>query len=215
VNDERDPLDETLADGLRALAPAEFTLDADRTLGEMRPRLRQARTRHRLTVTTSVLGALVVVVGGAALLRSDPSGQLDVQGRPTPTVSSPAPSTTVGRSTTTTTLPRSTTTVPQTVVTTPPGATPTTSDTTPPTSRTTPPPPPQTKTYTAQGGRITIRFANGRLTLVSSAPSPGFTSEVHKQDPDDVEVRFENGSHESRIRVRVTNGQLRPEVSEN
>jgi hypothetical protein len=215
VNDEFDPLDDTLADGLRALAPSEFTLDADRTLGEMRPRLRRARNQRRLAVTTSVLGALVVVVGGATLVRSDPSGQVDVRGGSQPSVSAPGPSTTTRLPPTTTTVPRNATTVPKPSATVPSG-TPMTGNPTPTTPRTTPPPAaPQTKTYAAQGGRVTIRFANGRLTLVSSVPAPGFAAEVHNRDPDDVEVRFDNGDHESRIRVRVVNGRLTPEISEN
>jgi hypothetical protein len=214
VNDERDPLDDTLADGLRALAPSEFTLDADRTLGGLRPRLKQARNRRRLAVSTSVLGALVVVVAGAAVLRPDSSSRINVSGRSHPTVSTLEPSTTIARH------PATTTSVPRRAPTTLPGpavTAPTTPSTTPATTPNTgaPPPAPLTKTYTATGGRITIRFANGRLTLVSRTAAPGFTAEVHKQDPQDVEVRFDNGSHESRIRVRVENGQLRPEISEN
>jgi hypothetical protein len=219
VNDERDPLDETLGEGLRGLAPSEFALDADRTLGELRPRLRQARARRRLALSTSVLGALVVVVGGAALLRHDPSSRLDVQGRPRPTVSTLGPSTSVEHRATTTTAPsRSNTTVPGPVVTAPttPPTTPATSPTSSPTSSPTTivPPAPVTKTYSSAGGRITVRFAGGRLTLVSKSPAVGYTAEVHTQQPDDVEVRFRSADREWRVRVRVENGKLRPEIEE-
>jgi hypothetical protein len=161
------------------------------------------------------LGALVVVAGAAALVRHDPSSRVDVRGRPNPTVATLAPASsttsTTHRTATTSSVPRNATTVPTPVVTRP-TAPPTTAGTTP-----APPPPaaPQTKTYASTGGRVTIRFANGRLTLTKTSPAPGYTTDVHKQTADDVEVRFDNGSHESRIRVRVENGLLRPEISEN
>jgi len=214
VNDERDPLDDTLAEGLRALAPSEFSLDADRTLDDLRPRLHRARTHRRLAVSTSVLGALVVVAGAAALLRHDPGSRVDVRGRPNPTVATLAPASsttsTTHRNTTTSSVPRNAITVPAPAVTTP-TAPPTTPGTTPAPA----PAAPQTKTYASTGGRITIRFANGRLTLAKVSPAPGYTTDLHKQAADDVEVRFHNASHESRIRVRVENGLLSPEISEN
>jgi hypothetical protein len=54
-----------------------------------------------------------------------------------------------------------------------------------------------------------VRVAGGTLTLVDHAANPGYTAEVTKAQPDDVEVRFrpDGGSgSDSRIRVRIEAG---------
>jgi hypothetical protein len=221
--DPRDPLDDAIARDLGALAPDD--LDADAALGAMRPALRRARTRRRAAVTSSVVGALVVVVGVGVLLAGQGTSRIHVEGPPTtlaPTVVTPS----TRKANPTTTVPPSggtTTTVTSPSVTTPdttPG-TPTTGDhggTSQPTSGSTPtskpPAAPSTKTYTSIGGRITVTFANGTLTLDSSHATAGYQTELHKQDPDDVEVRFSSGNRESRIRIRVQNGVVQKEITE-
>jgi regulation of enolase protein 1 (concanavalin A-like superfamily) len=55
---------------------------------------------------------------------------------------------------------------------------------------------------------MTVRFANGQLTLVSYQASDGWVAVVRTNKPDDIEVRFSKGGDDSRIRVRVENGQL-------
>jgi hypothetical protein len=49
---------------------------------------------------------------------------------------------------------------------------------------------------------------------VSYTASAGYTSEVHTNTPTDIELRFSSGQSESRIRVRVQDGQVRPEITE-
>jgi hypothetical protein len=78
----------------------------------------------------------------------------------------------------------------------------------------TPPAAPSTKTYSSIGGRITVTFADGALTLDASTATAGWQTDVHNQDPDDVEVRFSNGNRESRIRIRVQNGVVQKEITE-
>jgi cytoskeletal protein RodZ len=233
VNDgfDDDPRDDDLARGLRGLAPSEFELDADQTLGSMRPALRRARVRRRLAVSTSVLGVLAVLSAGAVVVQDHSTSHVNIESHtpssvPTPTKTpvstSPGVSTTTKSPLTTTPTTRPTTTNGNGLVgplptSTSPPTTPTSHDdhggtTTPPSTA---PVPPATKTYTSIGGRVTIRFANGRLTLVSYTPSAGYTTEVHTNTPTDIELRFSNGGSESRIRVRVQDGQLRPEITEN
>ena len=224
--DPRDPLDDAIARDLGAIAPDD--LDADAVLGGMRPALHRARARRRLAVASSAVGALVVVLGVGGVLAAQNPGHVKVQG---PATTLPVVSTTTTRphtTTTSTTRPPGTTTT--TTVTTPgtgttPGigttpVTPTTANhggTTQPgsTSTTRPPAAPSTTTYTSIGGRITVTFANGSLTLDSTHATAGYQTEVHNQAPDDVEVRFNNGSRESRIRLRVKDGVVQKEITEN
>ena len=215
--DPRDPLDDAIARDLGALAPDD--LDADAVLGSMRPALHRARARRRLAVASSALGAVVVVAGISGLLAGQHSNRVQVEG-PSTVPSTLSTSTTRKAGTTTTTPPRGATTT--TTATSPTAgstpATPTTDDrggtTQPGPGSSTPPAAPSTKTYTAIGGRITVTFARGALTLDSYAASAGYQADVHNQDPDDVEVRFSNGNRESRIRIRVQNGAVQQEITE-
>jgi len=229
VSDDFDARDDTLARELRGLAPGEFELDADAALGSMRPALRRARARRRLTVTSTALGVFAVAVVGVAALRHDGPSKLNIQGRSRPVSTAPVkPPITVPP----TTWP----TVENPPATTPPYVPPTTqadhlrSGSGPTPTITTPAPtpttstsrgettttvaPPSTKTYSSVGGHATIRFAAGKLTLVSYAPTAGYTSDVRTNAPDEIEIRFSNGNGESRIRVRVQDGVLRPEITE-
>ena len=239
-----DPRDETLARGLSALAPSEFDLDADRTLGSMRPALQRARTRRRLAVSTSVLGVLVVLGAGAVVVQDQSESHVNIQGPTQTSVSTPSKtstsvhprvttSTTSGpHDTTPTTTPadHTSTTRSSGGVT---GGTPGTTPRSTPASGSTPDghgggnsgggnnqttttvAAPSTETYTSAGGRATVRFANGKLTLVSYTAAAGYTPEVHTNTADDVEVRFSNDTTEWRIRVRVQDGRVESEIKEN
>jgi hypothetical protein len=232
-NDDLDPTDETLSRGLSALAPSEFELDADAALGSMRPAFQRARSRRRLAMTSSALGVVAVLAAGAVVLQQQPASHVDIRSRTQPTVSTPTKTPTT-RVSTSTTQPRVVTppSTPHTSASTVPGngngnggtvphSTPTSPDSTPTTpddhggSTPTTTAAPSTKTYTSVGGRATIRFANGRLTLVSHAPTAGYTEEIHTNKPDDIELRFTTGDgRESRIRVRVQDGHVEPEITE-
>ena len=52
------------------------------------------------------------------------------------------------------------------------------------------------------------------MKLSKTAAAPGYTPEVHDNGPSRVEVRFDNGQTEWRIRVELANGQLTPEVTQ-
>ena len=216
-DDPRDELDHALGAGLGRLggdAP-----DADATLAALQPRFRRARTRARV-VRGSAVALVAIVLGSAAVALADNgsskhrvsvaastttgSGRgptsTSVRTRPTTTTNAP------GQRSTPTTLP----TPPRTMITVPFGGgnegagpsapTPTTSPTTFPTS--------VLHRYAAEGGTIDVRFADGQMTLVSYQASDGWVAEVHTNKPDDIEVRFSKGEGDSRIRVRVENGQL-------
>ena len=149
------------------------------------------------------LGVFAVIAAGAVVVQDHSTSHVNIESHTPSSVSTPtkSPTSTVPNvSTTTTTTPRSTvTTAPDTRTTTtngngivgplpttstPPPSTPTSHDdhggTTTPASTA---PVASTKTYTSTGGRATIRFANGRLTLVSYSASAGYTTEVHTNTP--------------------------------
>ncbi|MDO8389670.1 MAG: hypothetical protein Q7V57_04205 [Actinomycetota bacterium] len=60
------------------------------------------------------------------------------------------------------------------------------------------------------GGSITVRLAVGVLTLVTSNPAGGFSIDSSTTTATRVEVRFSNGSHESRIRIDLVGGVMIP-----
>ena len=64
------------------------------------------------------------------------------------------------------------------------------------------------------GDSIAYR-AGTTLGLLSTSPSAGFSTEVHHQEPDRIEVRFESYDHETRIEVRLVAGAVPREVDEN
>ena len=70
-----------------------------------------------------------------------------------------------------------------------------------------PPAPGPTTTYNLEGGSIGVRCTSpSSIELVYSSPAPGFGAEVDNSGPQEVEVRFENDEHHSRIRVQCTSG---------
>jgi hypothetical protein len=197
----------------------------DGALASLRPRFRRARTRRRVA-----RGSLAVVasiaMGSVAYALAGSSSHPDTVSVVAPSTNRPSgsgPTTTAGGSTTTL-APRRTE---ATTVTTAPARPPTPAPTAPERGGGAPPaapgpspgasattttvPPAELHTYTSDGGTITVRFSGGTLTLVSYRAAAGYAAEVHRDDPDDVEVRF-SGEHDRRIRVRVENGRLAPEI---
>jgi len=217
----RDDLDRALADGLRGLLPDADTDDADGALAAMRPRLRRARNRRRMVRASVTLGGFVVM-GSAAFAFTGPSTHhasvsvasvpSTARGAVTATTSTTrVPTTKVApskrRSTTVTTLPERPAPRPTVPAVGPTSPTPSA----PRGTTTTTVAPSELHTYHSDGGTVTVRFSGGRLTLVSYHAAPGYDAEVHRDDPDDVEVRF-SGPDDRRIRVRVEEGHLSPEI---
>jgi hypothetical protein len=71
-----------------------------------------------------------------------------------------------------------------------------------------------TQPYSSIGGSITVRLSGGQLQLLSVVEADGYDIERQIEKPDDVEVRFVSGDAESRIRVRIVDGQMSPEIEE-
>lgn len=70
-----------------------------------------------------------------------------------------------------------------------------------------------TRTYQAgAAGSITVQISGGWLSLVTVNPGPGWSHEVEKSRPDDIEVEFDNGDDDVKIRVRNHDGQLEVRV---
>ncbi len=218
--DAPDPFDDELRRRFAGSAPAGS--DPDVVLDAMRPQLARARTRRRASFASAIAGVAVIVValgfalggggGGSSSVHTPPATEGPVRTVP------PAPTTAGvgGSATTPDTLPDDHGNDEPTGVTTPsvPDATPPTAPEAAP-ATTTPAATAIDQAYTSEGGSITVTLVNGQVSLTGSSPAPGFTEEVHDNGPSRVEVRFNNGQTEWRIRVDVVNGALgQPEITQ-
>jgi len=214
MNDELHP--DAVDDELRRRFAAGPTIDGDPdvVLDALRPRLRLARSRRRASFASAIAGVAVVVVVLVFVLGGADGGSGSVHvppatDRPRP-IAPTTPATTAptaGPDTQTTIV--SGTNGGGTLGEDATGATPTTPANLPPDTS------PTTASilqqgYTSEGGSITVDFVDGRASLRSSAPAPGYRDEVHDTGPSRIEVRFSNGETEWRIRVDVVDGHLQP-----
>ena len=220
-----DPVDDELRRrfGDQAADPG----DADRVLDELRPRLRRARTRRRAAfsgalATVAVLLVLAVVAlsggGGRGSVRTPPAGGAgDVRPGPGVTTTVPQPTVTTlddhggggsgaDDSTVTTPGPADGAGTGGTGGT---GAATPAADPVPPSAPTV-----RQESYSSAGGSIVVTSDGTAVSLVSQTAATGYTAEVHDNGPTRVEVRFDNGQTEWRIRVDLVNGDLVPEVSQ-
>ena len=69
-------------------------------------------------------------------------------------------------------------------------------------------------TYSGIGGQVTVRVDGGALVLLGVQPTPGYTVAEQKVQPSEIEVRFENASARTRIRLRLKDGAVEAEVQE-
>ena len=130
---------------------------------------------------------------------------------------STAPDTTASPPATSTPATTGTTTAGSAVTTTSAAATTTTDDTSTSSSVSSttdaPGPAPFTETYESPGGSITVDWDGTRLSLLSVAPAPGFSSEIKDDNPDRVRVEFDDGATDWRIDVRFTGDDVTVEVT--
>jgi hypothetical protein len=77
-----------------------------------------------------------------------------------------------------------------------------------------PPIAPFSKTYTTNGGSVTVTFDGSSLSLSGVTPAPGFVIERQEARGDRVRVRFESDDNRSEIEVGFHDGELREEVEE-
>jgi hypothetical protein len=217
--DAPDAFDDELRRRFSGSAPAGS--DPDLVLDAMRPQLARARTRRRASFASAIAGVAVIVValafvlgggGGSSSVHTPPATEGPVRTVP------PAPTTAgVGGSVTPDTVADgsnggatigSEPTGPASADDSPQTSTPT--EVTPPTQAV-----PADTPYSSEGGSIVVHFENGQVSLVSSSPATGYSAEIHDNGPTRVEVRFNNGQIEWRIRVDVVNGALgQPEITQ-
>ena len=222
-----DPLESELRRRFDTLEPAPD--DPDAVLDAMRPRLRRAQRNHRIATSAAVDARGGVRWSSSALPRfgaataasvrvTPPAAQLAVgvdhdraaRSRARPTVSTPA-----GRRSR---RPREATARPVRTQPDPTGTQhaderdragdrhPQPEPTTAPVSSDTP--------YSSAGGSIVVHRSGSTISLGSSTPAAGYTQEVHDNGPTRVEVRFNNGQTEWRIRVDLVNGELQAETTQ-
>jgi hypothetical protein len=58
------------------------------------------------------------------------------------------------------------------------------------------------------GGTVVVGYRPGEVVLQSAAPSPGFSVEVKKGGPPEVEVEFEGESAKFEVKAKWSDGQL-------
>ena len=73
---------------------------------------------------------------------------------------------------------------------------------------------PSTRIIGGEGGTITVTLTNGSLTLDAAAPAAGYTTDRRSTNGTAVEVAFASATNETRIRVRIVDGQISPTVEE-
>jgi hypothetical protein len=117
---------------------------------------------------------------------------------------------------TTTTTAAVTPTSSTTTTTTTPSSTPTTTSPPPTTTTTTTVPPgrPAITTYTLIGGQVWISADEPDVAFVNAVPKAGFSVEVEKSGPKEVEVKFESADHQSEFRARWKDGELDIDIDE-
>jgi hypothetical protein len=59
---------------------------------------------------------------------------------------------------------------------------------------------------------VLVRYRDGEVVLGSASPAAGFAAEVKKDGPSEVDVEFESGSAEYRVRARWSDGALSVET---
>jgi hypothetical protein len=216
--DTPDPFDDELR--RRFAGSASAGSDPDVVLDAMRPQLARARTRRRASFASAIAGGAVIVIalafvlgggGGSSSVHTPPATRGPVNTVPP----APAPTTAgVGGSVTPDTVASGSNgggffdVEPTTPAADDAPQTSTPTEVTPPTQAV-----PADTPYSSEGGSIVVHFENGQVSLVSNSSAAGYSAEVHDNGPTRVEVRFNNGQVEWRIRVDVVNGQLVPEIT--
>ena len=110
--------------------------------------------------------------------------------------------------------PRTTLRPAPTSTTSPPGAEATTSTTSTTATAAAPAAPAVTRTIVSDGGQVAVRYEAGRVELLWARPDSGFTVDVDKAGPAEVDVRFESDDHRSRVRAFWRDGAPAEEVRE-
>jgi hypothetical protein len=59
---------------------------------------------------------------------------------------------------------------------------------------------------------VVVNYRPDEVVLSSASPAAGFSADVKKQGPPDVDVEFESDSAEYRVRARWANGDLSVET---
>jgi hypothetical protein len=71
-----------------------------------------------------------------------------------------------------------------------------------------------TQTFPGVGGSITLHLEGDRLTITAITPNGGFHANEDKHSGDRVEVTFKSSNHETQITVRLSDGVMKSNVSE-
>jgi hypothetical protein len=74
----------------------------------------------------------------------------------------------------------------------------------------------ETKSFSSEGGSITVRRDGDRLTVIAIEPAEGFHDESDEDDQSGhrVKVIFKSRRHTSQISVKVEDGKIKDEITE-
>ncbi len=71
----------------------------------------------------------------------------------------------------------------------------------------------EAKTYVVgDGGSVAIQVVNWQLVLLDVKVNQGWTHEIEKARPDEIEVKFEKGEAEAEFEAKLRDGQIRIEI---
>jgi hypothetical protein len=71
-----------------------------------------------------------------------------------------------------------------------------------------------TQTFTSVGGTVTVQLDGDRLTVVAANASAGFRTEDNTDSRRKVQITFKSGDHQSHVTVRLSDGVMQGNVSE-
>ncbi|NUS51781.1 MAG: hypothetical protein HOQ22_12185, partial [Nocardioidaceae bacterium] len=73
-------------------------------------------------------------------------------------------------------------------------------------------PAPHTAGWRGRAGYVSVRCQGSSISLQSASPDDGYSVDVRERGPEEVEVRFEGGEHEARVRAECVDGRARFDV---
>jgi hypothetical protein len=68
------------------------------------------------------------------------------------------------------------------------------------------------RTIQTGGGVVVVSYRPDEVVLSSASPAAGFSADINKAGPPEVDVEFESESAEYRLRARWANGDLAVET---
>lgn len=72
----------------------------------------------------------------------------------------------------------------------------------------------QTERIPTSGGSVWVEYRPGEVRFVTAVPNLGWSWELRREDPDNIEVTFSRGDSEIRVRARWNDGEFGWEIDD-